>query len=111
MWWVDAVATVGAAAEPDRTLVVGGLGRRRFGRWPCCSRRETDAPMSVHLLVGDDESILRAAVSDLVHELVGDDDRSLVVDEFDGDDVEIGSIVDAAQTPAVPHRSARRAGS
>ena len=55
--------------------------------------------MSVHLLIGDDESILRAAVSDLVHELVGDDDRSLVVDEFDGDDVEIGSIVDAAQTP------------
>jgi DNA polymerase-3 subunit delta len=55
--------------------------------------------MSVHLLVGDDESILRAAVSDLVHELVGDADRSLLVDEFDGDDVEIGSIVDAAQTP------------
>ena len=55
--------------------------------------------MSVHLLVGDDESILRAAVSELVHELVGSADRSLVVDEFDGDDVEIGSIVDAAQTP------------
>jgi DNA polymerase-3 subunit delta len=55
--------------------------------------------MSVHLLVGDDESILRAAVSDLVHELVGSADRSLVVDEFDGDDVEIGTIVDAAQTP------------
>jgi DNA polymerase-3 subunit delta len=55
--------------------------------------------MSVHLLVGDDESILRAAVSDLVHELVGDADRSLLVDEFDGDDVDIGTIVDAAQTP------------
>ncbi len=55
--------------------------------------------MSVHLLVGDDESILRAAVSDLVHGLVGDADRSLVVDEFDGDDIEIGSVVDAAQTP------------
>lgn len=56
-------------------------------------------PMSVHLLTGDDESILRAAVSELVHELVGDADRSLMVDEFDGDDVEIGAVVDAAQTP------------
>ena len=56
-------------------------------------------PMSVHLLTGDDESILRVAVSELVRELVGDADRSLMVDEFDGDDVEIGAVVDAAQTP------------
>ena len=42
--------------------------------------------MSVHLLTGDDESILRAAVSDLVHELVAGGERSLMVDEFDGDD-------------------------
>ena len=28
--------------------------------------------MATHLLTGDDESILRTAVSDLVHELVGD---------------------------------------
>jgi DNA polymerase III subunit delta len=55
--------------------------------------------MSVHVLTGDDESLLRAAVSDLVHELVGDGDRSLMVDEFEGDDVEVRSIVDAAQTP------------
>ena len=55
--------------------------------------------MSVHLLTGDDESLLRAAVSDLVHDLVGDGDRSLMVDEFDGDDVELRAIVDSAQTP------------
>jgi DNA polymerase-3 subunit delta len=55
--------------------------------------------MSVHLLTGDDESILRAAVTDLVHELVGDGDRSLMVDEFDGDEVEVRAIVDSAQTP------------
>lgn len=56
--------------------------------------------MSVHLLTGDDESILRAAVSELVHELVGTGDRSLMVDELDGDDVTVGSIVEASQTPA-----------
>jgi DNA polymerase-3 subunit delta len=54
--------------------------------------------MGVHLMTGSDESILRAAVSDLVHELVGDGDRSLMVDEFDGEDYELRGVVDAAQT-------------
>jgi DNA polymerase-3 subunit delta len=55
--------------------------------------------MTVHLLVGDDEPILRAAVSGLVHELVGSGDRSVMVDEFDGEDYELRAVVDAAQTP------------
>jgi DNA polymerase-3 subunit delta len=54
--------------------------------------------MTVHLLTGDDESILRAKTTDLVHELVGDGERSLMVDEFDGDEYELRVIVDAAQT-------------
>ena len=57
--------------------------------------------MTVHLLTGDDESILRAAVSELVHELVGDGDRSLMVDEFDGDEYEVR----ASSTPPRPRRS------
>lgn len=55
--------------------------------------------MSVRLLTGDDEALLRAAVSDLVHELVGEEDRSLAVDEFDGGDDDIGPLIDAARTP------------
>jgi DNA polymerase III subunit delta len=54
--------------------------------------------MGVHLVTGSDESILRASVTDLVHELVGDGDRSLMVDEFEGDDYELRSVVDAVQT-------------
>lgn len=54
--------------------------------------------MATHLLTGDDESILRTAVSDLVHRLVGDGDRSMMVDDFDGDDYELRFVVDAAQT-------------
>lgn len=50
------------------------------------------------LVGGDDESLVRAAVSDLVHRLVGAGDRSLMVDEFDGDEYEVRSVVDAAQT-------------
>ena len=54
--------------------------------------------MGVHLLTGDDESILRSKAHDLVDHLVGDDDRSLLVDEFDGEEYELRSVVDAAQT-------------
>ncbi len=57
------------------------------------------AAMAVHFLVGDDESILRAAVSALVHTLVGDGDRSLMVDEHDQEDASIAAMIDAAQTP------------
>lgn len=54
--------------------------------------------MGVHLLTGDDESILRSKAHDLVHELIGDGDRSLMVDEFDSDEYELRVVVDAAQT-------------
>ena len=54
--------------------------------------------MGVHLLTGDDESILRSKAHDLVHQLVGDGERSLMVDEFDGDEYELREVVDAAQT-------------
>ena len=54
--------------------------------------------MSVHVLTGDDESILRAAVNTLVQTLVGDGDRALMVDEFDAEDYTLGAVVDAAHT-------------
>lgn len=55
--------------------------------------------MTVHLVTGDDESILRSAVHTLVDELVGESDRSMMVDEFDGEEYELRLVVDAAQTP------------
>ena len=55
--------------------------------------------MAVHLITGDDESLLLTAVSEVVHRLVGDGDRSLMVDEFDDEEYEVRSVVDAAQTP------------
>ena len=56
--------------------------------------------MATHLLSGNDESILRSAVHELVDDLVGDGDRSMMVDEFDSDDYELRLVVDAAQTPS-----------
>ena len=62
--------------------------------------------MTAHLLTGDDESLVRAAASDVVHQLVGDEDRALAVVEFDADDYELAAVIDAAQTP--PFLTARR---
>jgi DNA polymerase-3 subunit delta len=56
-----------------------------------------DAP--VYLLKGDDEIVLRDAVRELVRELVGDGDHSLMVEELAGDEYEMAALVDAAQTP------------
>lgn len=54
--------------------------------------------MAIHLITGDDESLVHAAVTDLVHRLVGDGDRTLMVDDFGGEEYELRAVVDAAQT-------------
>jgi DNA polymerase-3 subunit delta len=56
--------------------------------------------MANHLLSGNDESVLRSAVHELVDELVGDGDRAMMVDEFDDDEYELRFVVDALQTPS-----------
>ena len=56
--------------------------------------------MVTHLLSGNDESVLRTAVHELIDELVGDGDRAMMVDEFDGVDYELRQVSDAAQTPS-----------
>lgn len=55
--------------------------------------------MSVHLITGDDESLVLSAISDLLKRLVGDGDRTLMVDDFDNEEFEVRAVVDAAQTP------------
>ena len=103
--WVDLVAMLGARLEP------GGAASRvgwlvvlvAVGVLVTCGSRPQPpvriaSAMAVHLLTGDDESILRNKAHDLVAHLVGDDDRSLLVDEFDGEEYELRSVVDAAQT-------------
>jgi DNA polymerase-3 subunit delta len=54
--------------------------------------------MAVHLVTGADDSLLISGVSELVHRLVGDGDRTLMVDEFDDPEYELRSVVDAAST-------------
>jgi DNA polymerase-3 subunit delta len=53
----------------------------------------------VHLLKGSDDVLRGEAMTRLIDELVGDGDRSLLVDEFDLDATLLGSAIDAAQTP------------
>jgi DNA polymerase III subunit delta len=66
-----------------------------------------------YLVRGDDPTLVSRAVHDLVSELVGDEDRSLAVEELveasyrnSTGDYDIGPLVDAAQTP--PFLTARR---
>jgi DNA polymerase-3 subunit delta len=67
----------------------------------------TGAAAAITLLRGDDESVLRDAVRNLIDELVGTEDRALVVEEVEvttsGSDTDgldpLVALVDAAQTP------------
>ena len=66
-----------------------------------------DLSAPAHLVKGGDEVLLGEAVSDLVRQLVGDGDRSLMVEELtveahagpDDQGYDISPLVDAAQTP------------
>ena len=55
--------------------------------------------MPAYLITGDDESLVLSAIGDLVRTLVGSGDRTLMVDDFDGEDFEVRVVIDAAQTP------------
>lgn len=54
--------------------------------------------MSVHLVHGSDEALVSDKVAEIVRQLVGDEDRSLVLEEFSGDFVMAGAT-EAALTP------------
>lgn len=53
----------------------------------------------LYVLSGGDEVLLASARTDLVAQLVGDGDPTLMVAELEGDDYEMHELVDAAQTP------------
>ena len=54
--------------------------------------------MSTQLFHGADPVLLSSAVSEKVRELIGDGDRSLMLDEF-VDDYVMGSVIESASTP------------
>jgi DNA polymerase-3 subunit delta len=60
----------------------------------------------VHLVKGADDVLREQAVAELVDRLVADGDRSLLLEEFSGDQYELAAVVDAAQT--VPFLTERR---
>jgi DNA polymerase-3 subunit delta len=54
---------------------------------------------AVWLIEGDDPVLVAEATKATVDELVGDADRSLVVEDFGGDDIDLSAVADAAATP------------
>jgi DNA polymerase-3 subunit delta len=57
------------------------------------------ARLPVFLVKGSDDVLRGEALTTLLDELVGDADRTLVLDEIDLDQGRLGSALDAAQTP------------
>ena len=59
-------------------------------------------PAPVTLVKGDDPALVAQAAHALVEQLVGDDDPSLVVEEFGApgtDELDVGAVIDACTTP------------
>lgn len=54
---------------------------------------------ALHLFRGADPALLGAAVLETVHALVGTGDRSLMVEDLDGDTYDVAAVIDAVQTP------------
>jgi DNA polymerase-3 subunit delta len=52
----------------------------------------------VWLVEGDDPTLVAEGIRGVVDELVGDADRSLVVEDFQGDEIDLGVVADACQT-------------
>jgi DNA polymerase-3 subunit delta len=63
-------------------------------------------PDPVVYVEGDDATLVANAVSSLVDDLLGTDDRSLAMEEFGGEEVDLSAVADACATP--PLLSARR---
>ncbi len=72
----------------------------------------THPDAAAYVVTGDDPTLVSTTLLDLVHQLVGDDDRSLMVEELTEesyrteDGFDITRLVDAAQTP--PFLTTRR---
>ena len=65
------------------------------------SATEVDV-VPVTLVKGDDPALVAQAAHTLVEQLVGEDDPSLVVEEFGApgtDELDVGAVIDACTTP------------
>lgn len=58
------------------------------------------------LVTGDDATLVSEAVAELISKAVGSADRSLVVEDYSGDEVDLRAVADACMTP--PFLSDRR---
>lgn len=55
--------------------------------------------LNAWLVTGEDPALVTQSVAELLTELVGPAERSLVLEDFSGEDLEIGAVVDACRTP------------
>jgi DNA polymerase III subunit delta len=63
-------------------------------------------PVMVTLIEGGDPTLVAEALRRIIDELVGDEDRSLVLEDYSGDEVDLAAVADACATP--PFLTSRR---
>lgn len=61
---------------------------------------------SVTLVEGSDPTLISEALAQVIDELLGPEDRSLALEDYSGDDVDLAAVADACATP--PFLAARR---
>ncbi len=59
----------------------------------------TTPELAAWLVTGEDAPLVTEAVADLVAKLVGKAERSLVLEDFSGDEVDLAAVADACRTP------------
>ncbi len=90
-------------STPDEGAEATSGGRARGSRG---SSRGAGAPRqpaaggaNAWLVTGEDASLLAEAVANLVNELVGTAERSLVLEDFSGEELDVAAVAGACQTP------------
>jgi DNA polymerase III subunit delta len=90
----------GARADTNRS------DNRRDSRSAGGAKRSVPDDTAAWLVTGEDAALLGQRVADLVNELVGAADRSLVLEDFAGEDLDVAAVAGACRTP--PFLSDRR---
>ncbi len=76
-------------------------GRRAGGN---ASKRPETARTSAWLVTGEDPGLVAAAVAELVNELVGGAERSLVLEDFSAEELDVAAVAGRMPDASVPGR-------
>jgi DNA polymerase-3 subunit delta len=102
----DAEGATRPATSRGANRIPRGDAKRANTRSASEAQSGTASGTAAWLVTGDDAALLGQRVADLVDELVGTADRSLVLEDFAGEELDVAAVAGACRTP--PFLSDRR---